>query len=136
MKYMPKIKLEAQISKEDLLQAVEQLSNSEIEDFVQNLMAFRAKRITANLSAKEAELLLNINQILNQDIQQRYQLLIKKRQNEELTNNEYEELLSLTELVEKHQALRLKSLVELANLRGCSLDKVMSDLQIKPTNNE
>ncbi len=133
---MPKIKLEAQLSKEDLLTAVEQLSNSEIEEFMQNLIAFRAKKITSNLSEKEAELLLNINHILNQDIQKCYQLLIKKRQNEELTNNEYEELLNLTELVEKHQALRLKCLVELANLRGCSLEKLMSDLEIKPSNNE
>ena len=133
---MPKIKLEAQLSKEDLLTAVEQLSNSEIEEFMQNLIAFRAKKITSNLSEKEAELLLNINHILNQDIQKCYQLLIKKRQDEELTNNEYEELLNLTELVEKHQALRLKCLVELANLRGCSLEKLMSDLEIKPSNNE
>lgn len=131
---MPKIKLEAQLSKEDLLQAVEQLNNSEIEEFMQNIIAFRAKKITTNLSAKETELLLNINQVFNPYIQQRYQLLIQKRQQEELTNNEYEELLTLTELVEKHQAQRLQSLVELANLRGCSLEKVMSDLEIKPSN--
>ena len=131
---MPKIKLEAQLSTEDLLRAVQQLSNPEIEEFMQNLVTFRAKQITTNLSEKEAELLLNINQSLNQDIQQRYQLLIKKRQQEELTNNEYEELLSLTELVEKNQAQRLQYLVKLANLRGCSLEKLMSDLEIKPSN--
>lgn len=134
MKYMPKIKLEAQLSTEDLLQVLEQLNNSEIEEFMQNLVAFRAKKITTNLSAKEGELLLNINQVFNPDIQQRYQLLIKKRQQEELTNNEYEELLSLTELVEKHQSQRLQYLVELANLRGCSLEKVMTDLEIKLSN--
>ena len=76
---MPKIKLEAQLSKEDLLQAVEQLSNPEIEEFMQNLITFRAKQITTNLSEKEAELLLNINQNINQNIQQRYQLLINKK---------------------------------------------------------
>ncbi len=134
MKYMPKIKLEAQLSTEDLLQVLEQLNNSEIEEFMQNLVAFRAKKITPNLSAKEGELLLNINQFFNPDIQQRYQLLIKKRQQEELTNNEYEELLTLTELVEKHQSQRLQYLVELANLRGCSLEKVMTDLEIKLSN--
>ncbi len=133
---MPKIKLEAQLSKENLLQAVQQLSDSEIEDFTQNVIAFRARQITRSLSEKETELLLNINQLLNQDIQQRYQLLIKKRQNEELTNNEYEELLSLTELVEKEQTQRLESLVELATLRGCSLEQLMSDLEISITDND
>lgn len=130
---MPKIKLEAQLSKEDLFKAVQQLSNAEIEEFMQNIIAFRAKKITTNLSEKEAKLLLNINHVLEQDIQKPYQLLIKKRQNEELTNSEYDKLLSLTELVEKHQAQRLKHLVELATLRGCSLETLMNDLEIQAT---
>ncbi|MGI0483414.1 STAS/SEC14 domain-containing protein [Geminocystis sp. CENA526] len=133
---MPKIKLEAQLSTKDLLQAVEQLSNSEIEEFMQNLMTFRAKQITTNLSNKETELLININKVLNQDIQKRYQLLIKKRQQENLIDSEYKELLNLNELIEKHQNERLKYLVELANLRGCSLEKLINDLEIKPVNNE
>lgn len=133
---MPKIKLEALLSKEDLLKAVEQLSNSEIEEFMQNIIAFRAKQIGNNLSEKETELLLGINHVLKKDLQQRYQLLIKKRQNEELTNNEYKELLNLTELVEKHQAQRLVFLVELANLRGCSIEKLIDDLEIRPITNE
>lgn len=129
---MPTIKLEAQLSKEDLLQAVEQLTNSEIEEFMQNLMAFRAKKIISNLSNKETELLLKINQILDEKTQENYQLLIKKRQKEELNNNEYEELLRLTESIEKYQNKRLKYLVELGNLRGCSLEKLMEELEIKP----
>jgi uncharacterized protein YjgD (DUF1641 family) len=133
---MPKIKLEAQLSKEDLLEAVKQLSMTEIEDFVENVIAFRAKKITQNLSQKEAELLLNINQKLDNFLHKKYNNLIKKRVNENLSNNEYEELLSLTELVEKHQAQRLKYLVELANLRGCSLNKLIDDLGIKPQDNE
>lgn len=133
---MPKIKLEAQLSKEDLLQAVEQLSHTEIEEFMLDLTAFRAKNIIGNLSNKETELLLNINQVLNEYTQKRYQSLIKKRQKEELTNNEYEELLKLTELIEKYQAKRLQYLVELANLRGYSLEKLINELEIKPSDNE
>ncbi len=133
---MPKIKLEAQLSPEDLLQAVQQLNSSELEDFMDNIMAFRAEKVTNNLSEKEAELLLNINKVLPEDIQTTYKLLINKRQNEELTDNEYEKLLNLTELIEKHQAMRLKYLVELANLRGYSLEKVMRDLEINPSKNE
>ncbi len=133
---MPKIKLEAQLSKEDLLQAVEQLTNTEIEEFMVNIMAFRAKKITNNLSNKETELLLKINDTLDKNIQEKYQLLITKRQKEELNNNEYEELLTLTELIEKHQNKHLKYLVELSNLRGCSLEKLMNELEIKPADNE
>ncbi|WP_330203214.1 STAS/SEC14 domain-containing protein [Cyanobacterium sp. Dongsha4] len=133
---MPKIKLEAQLSKEDLLQAVEQLTNTEMEEFMLNIIAFRAKKLTNHLSNKETELLLNINEVLSKDIQDKYQLLITKRQKEELNNNEYEELLTLTELIENHQNQRLKYLVELSNLRGCSLEKLMDELEIKPTDNE
>lgn len=133
---MPKIKLEAQLSKEDLLQAVEQLTNTEIEEFMVNLIAFRAKKRSNNLSNKETELLLKINEVLDKNIQEKYQLLITKRQKEELNNNEYEELLTLTELIEKHQNKRLKYLVELSNLRGCSLEKLMDELEIKPAKHE
>jgi uncharacterized protein YjgD (DUF1641 family) len=133
---MPIVKLEAQLSKEDLLEAVQQLTVSELEDFLQEIIDFRAKKLTNNISEKETNLLLKINQNLTDDIQKKYQILIRKRQDENLTNNEYQELLNLTDVVEKHQAQRLKYLVELATLRECSLNHLMDELGINPTENE
>lgn len=133
---MPKIKLEAQLSQEDLFQAVKQLTITELEEFTQNVIAFRAKQITANLSEKEANLLLKINQDIDDNIKQSYQILIEKKETENLTKNEYQELLNLTDVFEKFQWKRLKYLSELATLRQCSLSHLIKELGIKPTNNE
>lgn len=133
---MLRVKLEAELSKENLLNAVQQLTVSELEEFMQNITAFRAQKITPNLSEKESELLLKINRNLDENIQKRYQLLINKREDESLSKNEYQELLHLTDQVEKHQAERLKYLAELSILRGCSLSDLINNLGIVPTTNE
>jgi hypothetical protein len=64
---MPTIKIQAQLSKEDLLEAVEQLSLSELEGFFQDIIALTAKHHAPSLSKDETELLLKINQGLSQD---------------------------------------------------------------------
>lgn len=133
---MPTIKIQAQLSKEDLFQAVQQLSLSELEGFVQDIIALKAKQKAPSLSTDETELLLKINQGLSSDIQTRYQLLIQKRNDETLTEPEYQELLQLTDKVELHQAQRLDYLAQLAQLRQISLTDLMTQLGIKPTIND
>ena len=133
---MPTIKIKAQLSKEDLLQAVQQLSLPELEGFVQDIIALKAKHQSPSLSKDETELLLKINQGIPQAIQQRYQILINKRNQETLTEQEYQELLQLTDKVEIHQAQRLDYLGQLAQLRQISLTNLMTQLGIKPTINE
>ncbi len=133
---MLKVTLEAQLSKENLLAVIQQLSATDLEEFMQSIMAFRAKQIAPNLSAKETELLLNINHNLEDNLFENYQLLLKKRADETLTEKEYQELLNITEQVEKHQAQRLKYLAELATLRGCSLTDLINKLDIRPTDND
>lgn len=133
---MPTIKIEAQLSKEDLLQAVQQLSLSELEGFVQDIIALKAQQKAPSLSTDETELFLKINQGLSSDIQTRYQLLIQKRNDEILTEPEYQELLQLTEQVEIHQTRRLEYLAQLARLRQISLTDLMTQLGIQPTIND
>jgi hypothetical protein len=133
---MPTVKIEAQLSKEDLLEAVQQLNLPELEQFVQDIIAIKAKQQAPHLSKDETELLLKINQGISQNIQKRYQFLIKKRNQETLTEHEYKELLQLTDKVEIHQAQRLDYLVQLAQLRQISLTDLMTQLEIKPTINE
>ncbi len=55
-----------------------------------------------------------------------------KRRSETLSHAEHEELLSLTDDVEKWQAERVGYLVRLAELRGLSLTDLMDDLGIEP----
>ena len=135
-KQMPTVKIEAQLSKDDLLQAVQQLSLPELEGFVRDIIALKAKHQSPSLSKDETELLLKINRGIAQNIQQRYRVLINKRKQETLTEQEYRELLRLTDKVEIHQAQRLDYLAQLAQLRQISLNDLMTQLGIKPTINE
>lgn len=133
---MPTIQVQAQLSKKDLLEAVEQLSLPELERFVQEVIALRAKHNASNLSRDESELLLKINQSLPQNVQTRYQLLTDKRKKETLTEQQYKELLDLSEQVEIHQAERLGNLAKLAQLRQIPLSDLMVQLGIKPIVND
>lgn len=130
---MPTIQVEIHLSIDELLKAVEQLSQSEFEPFVSQVIALRARRRAPSIPRTEAELLLKINQGIPSEIQKRYDELTAKRQAEMLTPDdaEYDELLRLTDRVENLDAQRLKYLVELANLHGTSLNDLIEDLGIR-----
>ena len=129
---MPVVQVEAQVPTDELLKAVGRLSQSDLEQFVSQVIALRAKRQATSLPRVESELLLKINEGVPFDIQKRYNELTAKRQAEILTPDEYEELLRLTQQVEKLEARRVEYLAELARLRGISLTALMENLGIRP----
>ncbi|MFS8116972.1 MAG: STAS/SEC14 domain-containing protein [Microcoleus sp.] len=133
---MPTVKIEAQISALDLLQAVEQLSQPELEQFIEQVIQLRAKNIAVSLPTQESELLIKINQGLPEELQHLYQALIDKRDRETLTKSEYQQLLESTEQVEKYQAQRLEYLTQLAQIRQISLTKLITQMGLKPINND
>ncbi len=128
---MSTVQVKAQFSSDELLQAVKQLSSSELEWLVWQVIALRAQRKAPGLSKDESELLLKINRGMPPDIQERYLELIDKRRSETLTPGEYDELLELTDAVEKRDAERVESLKELALIRNTSLTALMEDLHIQ-----
>lgn len=128
---MPTVQVEVQLSSEELLKAVEQLSLPELENFVSQVLLLQEQRKANSLPQAEAELLIKINQSISSDIQTYYEELIAKRQAETLTPTEYSELLRLTEQIEKLQAQRIEYLAELARLRKISLTALMEDLGIQ-----
>lgn len=129
---MPVVQVEAQLPTDELLRAVGQLNQADLEQFVSQVIALRAKRQAPSLPRVESELLLKINEGVPSDIQKRYNDLIAKRQAETLAPDEYEELLRLTQQVEKLEARRVEYLAELARLRGTSLTALMENLGIRP----
>ncbi len=72
-----------------------------------------------------------INQGIPPETQKYYEQLTAKREAETLTNTEYNQLLTLSEKIEKIEAKRLENLVELANIRGVTLVDLMENLGIK-----
>jgi hypothetical protein len=129
---MPVIQLEAQLTVGQLLAAVEQMPQPELDQFVDRVVAFRAGQRAPQLSGSESELLAKINQGVPADLQGRYDELISKRRNWTLTEREHDELLHLTEQVEGLDAERVKYLAELARLRKTTLRALLKDLGIKP----
>jgi hypothetical protein len=128
---MPKLQVEVQLSSEELLKVVAQLSLPDLERFVSQVILLQAQRKTSNLPQAEAELLLKINQGIPSDTQKYYDELITKREAETLTPDQHNQLLELTEQIEKLQAQRIEYLAELARLRKTSLTALMENLGIQ-----
>lgn len=128
---MTTIHVEAHFSADDLLKAIEQLENTELERFVERLIDLKAQRSAPRLSEGETELLSRINQGLPSDLADRYHRLTEKRRAALLLPEEHEELLRLSDQMEHLEAERVEALAGLARLRGTSLTRLMADLGIQ-----
>lgn len=80
----------------------------------------------------ETELLKKINLDISETEWANYRHLIGLRRAERLTELEHEALIALGDKIEHANVQRMTYLIELAQLRGVSLDKIMADLGIKP----
>src|SRR5438046_3960928 len=98
---MPTVQVQAELSIDKLIEAAGQLRQPELEQFVAQVLALQARRKAPNLPQEETTLLLKINSGLPAEVRQRYHELIGKRREERLTQDEYEELLRLTDEAEK-----------------------------------
>jgi t-SNARE complex subunit (syntaxin) len=128
---MPTLRVEAQVSSDELLKAVSHLSLPELEKFVSQIIRLQARLKAPSIPHEEAELLLRINQGIPPGVRQRYSELISKRRSESLSIEEHSELLGLTEQVEKSEAQRVKCLSELARIRKTTLSELMNALGIR-----
>lgn len=125
------VHITTQVSSDELLSGVEQLSTSELDQFVHRVLALQAKRKATSLSQEETQLLLKINQGLPSEVQKRYDELSAKQREETISQSEHEELLELIEQIEKLDAERIRLLAELARIRQTSLSALMEDLGIR-----
>ncbi|XGV94603.1 MAG: STAS/SEC14 domain-containing protein [Leptolyngbya sp. BL-A-14] len=119
------------MSLDELLNAANQLSETDLETLVNGILLLHARRKAPILPSQEASLLLQINQGIPSDLHQRYYSLTEKRDAETLTPDEYEELLSLSDRIELLTAQWAEALVKLATLRQVPLPQLMDDLGIQ-----
>jgi ABC-type uncharacterized transport system ATPase component len=129
---MPTIQLDAELSFNQVVNAVKQLSDAEREKLLSQVAAVRPLYGDHQLSRAESKLLIKINKGVPEEIQSRYNELIHKRDEKTLTDEEYEELLRLTDQIELLDAERLKYLTELAAIQNKPLVLLMDELGIKP----
>lgn len=122
---------QVELSPEQLLKAVSKLPPPELDRFIAQAAKLRSPVIGRRLSRRESELLLKVNRGVPADVQRRYDALITKRQDFTLTSAEYDELLKLTDEIERLDAQRIEYLSELARLRKKPLTVVMDELGIQ-----
>jgi len=122
---MPSINVEVQLSSEQLLKAVEQLTQPNLEQFVCQLVVLRTHKKAACLLKNEAQLFLQTQQDITDDNNEKS---IDKREVEILTKEEYQALLYLGEQIDRLQAQRIEYMAELAKIHGISLTKLMENL--------
>ena len=114
-----------------LVRAAARLSPAELDDFVDQVAALRARRHAPMLSDNESALFTIINQALPESERQRLAELAERRSDETLTPGEHSDLLELQQRLEALHAARVKALAELAQLRGVTLTAVMEQLGIQ-----
>lgn len=116
---------------DELLKAVDDLSEADLEHLVERALFVRARRKAPVLAAEETALLLEINQGVPPELHDRYQVLLEKRDDEALTDAEYAELLDLSNQIEGIGVKRIEALAKLATIRQIPLLKLMEDLGIQ-----
>ena len=86
----------------------------------------------SRLPAAESELLLKISSGPAGLDWERYHALLTRNRDETITSAEHAELIAMIHAVEKANAERMNDLIELARLRGVSLDSLLESLNISP----
>jgi phosphoglycolate phosphatase-like HAD superfamily hydrolase len=117
---------------DQLLSGVAQLETTDLERFAEQVYLLLAQRKVPSLPQSEAELLQQINHGLREATQHRYNELRTKLQAETITPEEYQELLTLVDIVEQAEADRLQHLIELSQLRQVPLPSLIQQLGIHP----
>ena len=128
---MPTVQIKARLTTRELLKAVEQIPQEDLDYFVEQVIALRANQRAPSLSQAESELLKRINRGLAEQDRRRFDELVAKRESEDLTEDENAEFLRLATLSEALNVERMKALAELARIRRSTLRDVMQDLGIK-----
>ena len=127
---MSTVPIEANISSDQLLRAVEHLPPQELASFVRRVLILKVQREAPSLSPIESALLGQINLTLSPMQQQHYDALIERRDANTITPEELATLIQMTDEIEHQDAQRLTALIQLAQLRQTTVSELMTALGI------
>ena len=128
---MPTVQAPVQLTVEHLLEAVRQLSPTELGEFVRRLTEWQEQN--GQSAEDEAAVLARIkeNSRLPAAQQRRYEQLRRKCERRTLTERELAEYQSLLQQLEACNVKRVEALIALAKRRGMTLQGVMAELGLK-----
>jgi hypothetical protein len=124
----PELKLRLQQKAEQAGLNIERFLNQLIEE-----KTATGRKAKLDAKAQEGMLLQKINTGFSAEFWEKYAVLVKKRNAVKLTEAEHKELIKCSDEIESANALRIKYLVQLAQLRNMDLDDMMTTLGITPT---
>jgi hypothetical protein len=123
----------------EIPQAIEQqliqeanLQGVSLDNYLVQVLKRVVKKPKSSGKLSESELLKKINLNISESEWLDYKQLTSFRRTENISEEDFQRLLVLGDKIEIANAERFKYLIELAQLRQVSLDKLMSDLGIKP----
>lgn len=123
---------EAEVSRQQLLEAATTMPAGELDEFIDELFTARAKQSAPCLPEEEAALLERINRCgFSPSGWERFHDLLNRRQAETITEMERTELFQLVEQLEALNAERIEALARLSKHRGIPLPALMETLGIK-----
>ena len=117
-----------QISTDQIISAVHRLSLSELDRVFDRVLIEKAERKAVHLTSTESDLLSQIYQVLPSHLRERILKLREKRATQQIDEDEYLELTTLTDQAEIAHAKRVAAMVELAKFRGLTLPELMNQL--------
>lgn len=126
------VKPGTRIGIDDVLAGVSSLDAEELDQFVDKVLALRAKRIARSLSKEETAILKKINRGLPAGAMQRLTALELKRDKSALTEDEQQELMEIVDALEQLNVERVQYIGELAQIRGIAARELMEQLGIRP----
>ena len=114
---------------QSLLGNFSEMPLKELEHFINALNALAIRRRAVDVVKHDKVLLRKINQtLLSEQDMERYTYLQEKIEVENISDTEYQELLTLVDKEEKIRNKRFEYLLELAQLRNISLSELMNKL--------
>ena len=128
---MPVTELKPRSSRKTLIAAAKNMPAREFDRFWDELRQWRAQRVRFHPGETERELLERIRKPFPADKKREMRKLVPQLEAETLGCEEGERLRDIAFEREAWHAERMQALVALANLRGMTLDEVISDLGIK-----
>jgi hypothetical protein len=120
-----------QISTEQIIAAVNQLSLPDLEKVYERVLRLQAERKAPHLPAEEAALLTRGLQGLPADLRTRINELRAKREDSSINDAEYAELTQLAMRAEELHAERMEALVKLSQLRALKLPALLDQLGLR-----
>lgn len=133
---MAKVVLNTEIDTKSLLHSLAHLRISELEEFAKELNNFIKRQKLEDRTAKDKELLLQINQtVLPRKQRERYLELVHKMEQETITEEERKIYLQLATMDDQLRNQRVKLMIELAELREIPFNQLMEDLGLQPIAN-